>query len=1044
MRKILSHKRLVFVVIVSIVAGVYVPNTFDTVKADSIIIYVDDIPGSGPDNPPENYTSIQDAIDNANTGDTVFVYSGTYYEHVGISNNGITILGEYSLNTIIEVTTGESAITILNTNNISISELTVKCNDLGTDKECFCIVNCTSVTVKKCLIDGLGSANDGIGAWDSEFLVVDNNTIYNTDFQGIRWENVDNSIITNNVLEQIDVNAIQLVGSSNNNRIYQNEIKNVGWYCIRLGRISTGAHNMFFHNNFLGATCSDETGNINYWNDSYPSGGNYWDDYTGKDNNSDGIGDTSYNLAGNQDRYPLVHPYDSITNLVTGEVFLTIQDAIEDTDTLDSHTIFVRNGIYYEHVIVNKTLRLTGENSNATIIDGGGYGNVLHVTSDFVNISNLYVRKCGSNWDNAGIIINSDCNTIKNNNICHNNNFGLWCSGSSFNSIFNNNMSSNDNEGISFYYTSHSIISDNTICSNNGSGINLKFTSNNNTINGNIIQGNHFGIYLLESWYNNIIQNSICQNNGSGIWITQSSRNHIAENEVNANEEHGIQITDSSNYNFIQENSISDNIQGIRFIESVFNTIQNNRICSNLDDGIALNEGSGLNRIIGNYIFNNVDDGIQIYHSSDNNITDNNITTNWERGIQITGDSYNNIIYHNNFFDNAVHGYDEMPNNWDNGYPSGGNYWDGYTGMDNYHGPNQDIPGPDGFIDIPYDISGGDNKDCYPLKDILKGSIPELPTKAHMGIIPSAETVLLGEKFTVTVYIDPIEEIGGWEVNQLNFTQGLVNAQDVIPGSSWNTIFDNGTINNENGEITGVQAWRTSLFPYTNHTACTVNYTTVQPGECDFALLDVTVTDSTFKEIDVITHDTAVNIITKPTIRNEYTENRSKGWGRGHNGYRPPYNLSAYVEDLDGDSLSITIQWYVPTHCYFKPDVNPCPEYEHRLVTVASFNGVGDGRYEFVPTGNSTLWFNDWVWGNTTYYWNICVTDGTFWANKTFWYHTGGSRYDVNNDGIVNFIDAGKVWVHRDSVTCYDGLYDVNQDCRVNFVDAGLTWVNRD
>ena len=53
-------------------------------------------------------------------------------------------------------------------------------------------------------------------------------------------------------------------------------------------------------------------------------------------------------------------------------------------------------------------------------------------------------------------------------------------------------------------------------------------------------------------------------------------------------------------------------------------------------------------------------------------------------------------------------------NTWHNGYPSGGNYWDDYTGVDNFKGPNQILPGSDGIGDTPYAIPFG-NEDRYPL-----------------------------------------------------------------------------------------------------------------------------------------------------------------------------------------------------------------------------------------------------------------------------------------------------------------------------------------
>ena len=70
------------------------------------------------------------------------------------------------------------------------------------------------------------------------------------------------------------------------------------------------------------------------------------------------------------------------------------------------------------------------------------------------------------------------------------------------------------------------------------------------------------------------------------------------------------------------------------------------------------------------------------------------------------------MIYHNNFVNNLasarVYGY-SPGNQWHKAYPLGGNYWSEHPIIDLYHGPDQNIPGPDCygfsiicFIDNPY------------------------------------------------------------------------------------------------------------------------------------------------------------------------------------------------------------------------------------------------------------------------------------------------------------------------------------------------------
>jgi hypothetical protein len=85
--------------------------------------------------------------------------------------------------------------------------------------------------------------------------------------------------------------------------------------------------------------------------------------------------------------------------------------------------------------------------------------------------------------------------------------------------------------------------------------------------------------------------------------------------------------------------------------------------------------------------------------------------------------------------------YSFLSNNiWDNGYPSGGNYWSDYNGTDKKSGLSQTLPGYDGIGDVPYIITG-DNSDGYPLMQPLTGEgvlLVQTPTGNDVTVSPTA------------------------------------------------------------------------------------------------------------------------------------------------------------------------------------------------------------------------------------------------------------------------------------------------------------------
>ncbi len=198
----------------------------------------------------------------------------------------------------------------------------------------------------------------------------------------------------------------------------------------------------------------------------------------------------------------------------------------------------------------------------------------------------------------------------------------------------------------------------------------------------------------------------------TGFTIRNSGSNGMA----------GIQLNYATNCS-IHSNIVENNgAHGITMAHSDGNTIDDNIIKSNVGKGIGLSVSD--NNIVSNNIIQNNINGIRLDASSSGNTFTGNTVKENHYGIDILDSSNNNILSHNILVDNDQNAKDVCTNSWDNGYSSGGNYWDDYTGVDNFNGPSQDIHGSDSIGDTPYNIPGGDNKDMYVLGYFEKSSGP--------------------------------------------------------------------------------------------------------------------------------------------------------------------------------------------------------------------------------------------------------------------------------------------------------------------------------
>ena len=212
--------------------------------------------------------------------------------------------------------------------------------------------------------------------------------------------------------------------------------------------------------------------------------------------------------------------------------YAKIQWAVDNAS--DGGTIIVRDGTYYENIIVNKQLTIKSENGYANCIINGTGSNVFVLNADGIRIEGFTIT---GGW-NGIYLLGSDESRIRNNKFI--------------------------NDGLFVHYSYSNIVEDNTV---NGKPLVYLEDEADELVH-------NAGQVILVGCTNITVMNSELTNTGVGIELLESDNCLISDSNISSNNWDGICLKGSNNNRILNSNISSNNWDGI-YLESS----NNNRIC---------------------------------------------------------------------------------------------------------------------------------------------------------------------------------------------------------------------------------------------------------------------------------------------------------------------------------------------------------------------------------------------------------------------------------------------------------------------------------
>lgn len=347
-----------------------------------------------------------------------------------------------------------------------------------------------------------------------------------------------------------------------------------------------------------------------------------------------------------------------------------------------------------------------------------GAGEIL-----LANVTGVVVQGEDLQLGSEGIEVGFSANVSVVNNVVSSNNLdGIALYHSDNITVANNTMQYNA-RGVVIWSSSNISVGDNTITSTHGAGV-YTVASQFVTLANNSLTSGGLGVDVASSLGNILVMNNTVSRNTLGIvggdlilgnTVTNNTvgirgGTRVSRNTVSWNADTGIENSET-----VEANVVEGNGQGIRYDSTYGGRIAGNTV---IDNGLGIHLHLAQGAVVDqNNVSSNQQSGIQLEFSSGPTIVGNNVTNN-AYGPNATAGIYllsttSSLIYHNNIVGNSVQAHDDGGNRWDNGYPSGGNHWSDYAGVDDCSGISQNVcPDPDGIGDTPYAFSTG--RDNYP------------------------------------------------------------------------------------------------------------------------------------------------------------------------------------------------------------------------------------------------------------------------------------------------------------------------------------------